>query len=199
MGVTELIFGAKKHLTVGVVQFDASVSETHSRECQLTDHPVEDGVTITDHIRRTPEKIDVTGIVTNHPIIFLASLQAVSPLTNDLSPVTDRAELAYAELRESMDRGDLMTVVTSLREYENMAITSMSVTRDAPNGNVLNCTLSLREVVVAKTETVAAPVPAKAAQKKAKDKGKKVGDGGNAAQQAKNQSILKSLSGFFGG
>ena len=197
MGVTELIFGPKTHLTVGVVQFDASVSETHTRECQVTEHPVEDGVAITDHIRRTADRIEVNGIVTNHPLIFLASIQAVSPLTDDLSPVTDRAELAYQKLCELMDKGELVTVVTSLHEYASMAITSMSVTRDVQNGNVLNCSLSLREMVVAQTETVAAPVPAKAAMKKAKNKGKKVPGASNAAQQ--NQSLLHSFSGLFGG
>jgi hypothetical protein len=197
MGLTELIFGPKTHLTVGVVQFDASISETHARECQVTDHPVEEGATISDHIRRTPEKLDVNGIVTNHPLIFLASVQAVSPLTDDLSPVTDRAELAYSKLRELMDNGELVTVVTSLWEYSNMAITSMSVTRDVQNGNVLNCSLSLREVIIAKTETVAAPVPVKTAQKKAKDKGKKVSSDASSAQQAKSSSILGKA--FIGG
>lgn len=198
MGLTELIFGPKKRLTVGVVQFDASISETHTRECEVTDHPVEEGSTISDHIRRTPEKIDVNGIVTNHPIVFLASVQAISPLLDDLSPVSDRAELAYTKLTEIMDDGELVTVATSLREYSNMAITSMAVTRDVQNGNVLNCALSLREVIIAKTETVAAPVPKKSAQKKGKDTGKKVGGESSSAQQNANRSLLAKTFGIGG-
>jgi hypothetical protein len=198
MGLTDLIFGPKTKAQVGTVQFDCSVSETHSKEAQITDHPVEEGSTISDHIRRQPESLELNGIVTNHPIIFLASIQAPSPLENDLSPTPDRAEVAYATLREIMDKGELVTVVTSFWEYENMAITSMSVTRDAQNGNVLNCNLGLREIIIAKTETVAAPEPSKAAQKKAKDAGKKAKGAASAAQSGGSQSILSSLGGLFG-
>jgi len=194
MGLTELIFGPKTHLTVGVVQFDASVSETHTRECEICDHPVEEGATISDHIWRTPERLEVNGIVTNHPLVFLASVQAVSPLTDDMSPVTDRAEVAYFKLAELMDTGQLVSVVTSLREYQNMAIVSMSVTRDVQTGNVLNCSLSLREIIIAQTETVAAPEPEKTVQKRKKDKGKKVPQ--ETPKDA--QSILSRVLGFFG-
>lgn len=199
MALTELLFGPKTHLTVGLVQFDASLSETHARQCEITDHPVEEGSTISDHIRRLPETLEVNGVVSNHPIVFLASLNSPSPITNGLTPATARAELAYSTLRKLMDDGELVTVVTSLWEYENMAITSMSVARDVNTGNVLNCSLSLREIIIAKTKTVDAPEPSNVGQKGAKDVGKKVPGAATAAQSAKSSSVLGSLASLFGG
>jgi len=174
MSISELIFGSKVRAKVGLVQFDCSVSETHSDEATVTEHPVEEGTNISDHIRKGPASLELNGIVTNTPIVYLASLQAISPLDGDLAPVQDRAELAYAELQQIMKDGRTVEVVTSLRTYQNMALTGMSVTRDATTGQVLNCSLSLREITVAVTQTVKAPAPDSTANNKPVNKGKKV-------------------------
>lgn len=157
MALISLLYSQK--VRIGLVEFDASLSETHSMNAAVTDHPVEEGSEISDHIRRQPDSVQITGIVSDTPIIWLASIAAPSPLMNDLTPVRDRAELAYAELQRLMNQGETVEVVTSLRIYENMAITSLSITRDSINGNVLNATIGLREIIVAKSETVSAPEP----------------------------------------
>jgi hypothetical protein len=174
MSISELVFGSKVRAQVGFVQFDCMLSETHSDEATVTDHPVEEGANISDHIRKGPASLELNGIVTNTPIVYLASLQAISPIEGDLTPVQDRAELAYAELRRIMEDGETVDVVTSFRNYENMALTGMSVTRDAATGQVLNCSLSLREITVAVTQTVKAPAPDSTANNKPVNKGKKV-------------------------
>jgi hypothetical protein len=56
------------NLTIGTIWIDVSLSETHQLSAQVTEHPVEDGVNITDHIRPQPRSIQIEGIVTNHPI-----------------------------------------------------------------------------------------------------------------------------------
>lgn len=196
MGALSLLFGDKTRARVGLVQFDASLTETHNKEVEVTDHPVEEGADITDHIRPVPESVDINGMVTNTPLVILASLRADSPLVGDATPIEDRAGLAYAELQRIMDDGELVTVVTSLREYENMVLTSMSVPRDVGNGNVLNANLSLREIIIAETERVAAPEPEATANKKSKAKGKQTTGPASEAQSAKSGSIL---SGLFGG
>ncbi len=193
MALTELIFGAKTRAQVGVVQFDCSLSETHSSEATITEHPVEEGADITDHIRLGHAMIDLNGLVTNTPLIFLASLQNSSPLVGDIIPVTDRVNAAYRELQRVMRKGETVDVVTSLDSYENMAITAMSVARDAANGQVLNCSLSLREIIIAVSETVEAPIPVEVAKKKPVNKGKKTKTGATAGQSSKAQGILKGL------
>ena len=198
MGLTELIFGAPVKVRVGVgasdeflpagaIEFDASVTETHDAENEITQFPVESGADITDHIRPQPERITINGVVTNTPIVFLGGI-ASDPA---------RAEDAYAKVKSMRDNGDLVSVVTSLRQYDNMAIESFSVLRDAQNGNVMNATLTLREIFIAETATVAAPEP---------EAGQAGGAGASnlgeqstpPAPEAQNTSALSAITGFGG-
>lgn len=171
MALLSLIFGDKVKARVGLVELDASLSESHSMSATVTEHPVEEGADIAYHIRRQPDAITISGIVSDTPLVFLASAQAPSPIVDDLTRAPDRVDLAYAELQRLMNDGELVDVVTSLRTYENMALTSLSVTRDVSNGNVLNATMSLRQVVVAESEKIAAPEPKTQANAPAVDGG----------------------------
>lgn len=173
MALTDLIFRREK-MRVGTVQFDASVREVHTYAAEATAFPVEDGSVISDHVRRLPDALEVNGIVTNTPVVYLASLLAPSPITEDFLRPTDRVEAALSELRRIMEKSELVDVVTSLFEYKNMAIVRSSITRDVDNGNVLNCALSLREIPIVTTQTVLQRVPLENAKKTATDTGKKV-------------------------
>jgi len=199
MAITELIFGKPTRAKIGTVTMDCSVSETHLDEVEITDHPVEVGSDISDHIRKRPVSLELNGIVTNTPVVFLASLLAESPLDYDFAPSFDRVNTAYEELRRIQSDGDLVDVVTSLREYKNMAIQSLSVSRDAATGNVLNATISLREVALAKSLAVDLPVPEAVQNLAKKSKGKVPKSESSAAQGVKSQSILSQLSGSIGG
>ncbi len=147
--MTELsvLFG-RRNVRVGLVNFDATLSESHSLSADVTEHPAEEGSNFSDHIRTQPWNLELNGVVSNTPLVFLASLNASSPIENDTTAVQDRAGLAFAELERIMQDGELVTVFTSLREYENMALANLSAQRDAASGNVANMTLSLKEVIV---------------------------------------------------
>lgn len=53
---------------VGNIKFDLEISEHHSLESQVTEHPIEDGSTVSDHVRIMPRKGSLVGLVTNHPL-----------------------------------------------------------------------------------------------------------------------------------
>lgn len=55
------------NLTIGPIWIDVSISETHGLSADVTQHPVESGSDMTDHIRPTPRTIQIEGLVTNHP------------------------------------------------------------------------------------------------------------------------------------
>lgn len=195
MGLLEVVFGKPQLAQIGVVTLDASIEETHTVASEVTEHPVEEGVSISDHIRRLPETLEINGVVTNHPIFLLPSITAPSPIGGDTAAQSDRVKAAYDQLRKIHDDGDLIKVITSLREYENMVITGFSTIRNAPNGNVMNATISLREVLTAKTETTQAPTPVNSAASATQDQGKKTT---KAADDAVTERVDQSLaaSGF---
>jgi len=173
MALTELVFGAPTLAKVGVVTFDASVSEQHGKSADVTEFPVEDGGTISDHIILRPDTLQINGIVTDHPLVFLASLNAPSPLDGDLTSVNERAKLAYAELERIMAEGEAVDVVTSFKEYTSMVIESLEVTRDAGRGNVMDATIRLKQIQKATLETVEIPEPETPSNRAVVDKGKK--------------------------
>ena len=75
----------------GIQQFDAVLSEEHERDAEVTDHSVEQGVAITDHVRPEPDRLTLEVFVSNTPVYSAdAVLQAV--VLNVASP-TDAAGL----------------------------------------------------------------------------------------------------------
>lgn len=56
------------HVEIGDVWVDVSLRETHGVGAEVTDHPVERGANIVDHIRPLPRTFSIEGLVTNHPI-----------------------------------------------------------------------------------------------------------------------------------
>ncbi len=134
-------------------QFDATISEVFASTSDVTDHPVEEGADVSDHVRRRPREFDVHGWVSNDPIVILASSQfGPAPRT--------RAEDAYDELLRIQAQAELVTVATSLKDLANMFLASISATRDKDSGRILDATLRLREIIIATTEVTSAPVPA---------------------------------------
>lgn len=53
---------------VGSIKFDLLISENHSIEANVTEHPLENGAVVSDHVRVLPRKGSLVGLVTNHPL-----------------------------------------------------------------------------------------------------------------------------------
>lgn len=195
MAETTLIFGSGKRTKIGVLQLDCTLDETHSLENMITEHPVEEGVNISDHIRRQPRMLEITGVVTNTPVVNFDKEEPLSPdISDTLSPV-DRVRLAYAKVDELLVKGEIIDVQTTLETYRNMIIQDYSIPRNVETGNTLNVTISLRELLTAKTEQVAAPEPVVVSKRLTTDQGKKAKKPSNAIQEEKTQSALSKLTG----
>ena len=212
MGLTDIIFG-KQQVELRTLppnppagaRLDASVSESHVDSAEIVSHPVEIGIDVSDHIRRLPRTLEINGVVTNTPVIFAASLQSLSPANSPaigaLAPSSDRVSAGYDSLRKCMENGYLLLVSTSLRTYVNMAIESIAVRREATTGNILDCTITLREVLLAFSLAEDVPVPVDKANQAAKNAGKKGKEVGSSAQDATAQqsaSVFKQAASLVG-
>ena len=164
MAATSLLY-VVKFSKIDSIELDASISETHSSTVDVTEHPVESGFNVSDHARPAPESIQIEAFVSNTPFSI------DSPHAGDYtSPVgitygwqslsrgePDRADIAYSALRDLKDLGAIITVVTALRTYEDMIITSLTVPRDADTGNGLRFSISLKQVRVVDAQTAVVP------------------------------------------
>ncbi len=170
MALVELILGQEK-AQIGLVRMDASIEEVHRKSNVVTEHPVEDGANIVDHIRRLPDEITIDGVVTQTPVVIGATLFAENPIEFQ-NRTTERVGRAYDELERIMNEGELIDVITTFKEYSNMALLDLSVVRNARNGNVMRATMRLREVRTAVSEQLTVPTPEDPANQPVRDAGK---------------------------
>jgi hypothetical protein len=54
-----------------IVLFDQTVSEGHEATAEVTEHPVEKGSNVADHVRQNPQNLTLEMFVTNTPIVDL--------------------------------------------------------------------------------------------------------------------------------
>ena len=69
MALLSLLFrslGVKNR--VGLLRVDATITEIHDRSSTITDHPIEGGSFIQDHIHRNPRRLTMSGFVTDTPL-----------------------------------------------------------------------------------------------------------------------------------
>lgn len=158
------LFWQPTQAQIATIQLDASVKESHKSEVASTDSPVETGQDITDFLRAKPDTLTITGIVTDWPLNAGDGAVptnyppgAVAPGTNvtSLASFTNgRAEAAYAALLALKGSPNLITVITELRTYENMALISLDVPRDAMIGESLQFTATFKEIQIVQNATV---------------------------------------------
>ncbi len=142
---------------VDTIELDASISESHVGEVEVTEHPVEEGANISDHARPKPETLSVEGVVSNTPLSRSQSRRAfeshgrnleTTTLTDEIQGQPGFAESAYAKLLFIKDTGKVVTVVTKLRTYNNMVLKSLNVPRNAQTGEILRFTAQFLQVKV---------------------------------------------------
>lgn len=172
------------------ITFDATPNENHTSAAEPTDHPVESGGDFTDHIRNLPDELGLLGVVSDLPLQKKATPIEAASTGGD---VIQRAISAYDFLFRTKSNGKLLSVFTKLRGYRNMAITSLNVTRDAQSSRIINGEIQLREIIIAVTEQVAAPVPAEPTRRRRRKQGKKTKEETSEANKEKGSSVLIKL------
>lgn len=181
MSLLSLIFNKPQRAQIGVMQLDASVSETHSRVANVSQSPIEDGSNIADHITLNPVGLSITGLVSDVPLSIInsivgAGVGAVSNVTNALGGIAGTAAAAglgsvaslvtgnprdpsdsFKYLEELFENRQPFTVITRLKRYEDMVIKSLNVPRSAQNGRGLRFTIQLEQVIIVESSEVLIP------------------------------------------
>ena len=169
-----LLFGARKPKTIGELELDATIQETHEYQNDVTEYPVEDGSTLSDNIRLAPERVTISGFVTNTPVSVIQENKAevvekfdgtveVKNLKRD--EVNNNVEFALDVLLRIAGRKidgadsepELVTIVTGLRVYTDMAMTTLNIPRDATTGQALKFDASFVKIKKVNTETIELP------------------------------------------
>lgn len=184
-----------------VLTFDASIEEQHSKAATLTDHPIEDGSDVTDHVRQQPDSIRMVGEISNHPLSRILTVNTGPDgsqrfgVINTGDDPRDRVTVAWTQLIYLIENAIPVTIVTTLWTYEDMVITSIDVPRNAKLGNTLHFTALLRHISFVKSATVDAPATTVTTAKPPVPKGKQVTKPATEEQSTFAGNIYKSIVG----
>lgn len=149
-----VLFG-RKAAKIGLLQLDATVNESHDYINEVTQYPTEDGSTATDNIRKLPERITIQGIISDRPIEV--EFNDVTDIINDENSNQPEARFVSRDdtptrietaqnillrisgrvLQGNPVRPELVTVVTGLRVYTNMALVNLNISRNGRTGRAL--------------------------------------------------------------
>lgn len=136
-----LFFKNNRVYGVGAIVFDLLISETHNFSSEITQFNIEDGSSISDHIRNTLRTGSVTGLITNFSLYQ-------SGLTSN------RAQDAFDALVRLWEARELVTINTILDVYENVVITNISVARGEDSGEALAANFSFSKLKIVKLQEV---------------------------------------------
>jgi hypothetical protein len=125
-----------------VVELDAVVEETPTRNFDATEHPVEVGANIVDHVRPKSRELKINALVVD------------TPYGEESQP--GRSRDAHAALARAGAQGVTFTITDGLERYENMILTTISTTLTKQIGtDALKLQLGFREIRLVSTQTVA--------------------------------------------
>ncbi len=139
---------------------DCTMTEEHSSEIQVTEHPVEDGSDVTDNARPKPDMLSIEGFISETPFgTFWGNYdpanggaettqgyQFPNQVGGDPLPPLGRAQAAFDLLRRLKDESEPISVTTALHYYPTMLIESLRFPRDVEIGDSLKISIRFKAV-----------------------------------------------------
>ena len=141
----ERIAAKSRQIMIGTYIIDAALTEEHNFDSDVTEYPVEQGGDVTDNIRPKPITVTIEGIVSDTPIGKMVDIR-VNQGDNGQLDFTPSAD-ALAALTAIRDARLPVPIVTSLKAYDNMAMTSLKIPRDAATGAALRFTAEFQQII----------------------------------------------------
>lgn len=168
------LFPAPKEPTkIGVIECDVLVEQEITLSSEVTEHPVEDGFPVHDHVIRNPVKLAMTIAISNIPVTWYDYFGGPSP---------DRMSDAISKLEEIYKAGQPIAIATSEKLYENMVMTDARIPRNREDGRILRIPLEFTQI--RKVQVKTADISPELADVLAKGKaGETEKDAGTATQE----------------
>lgn len=220
--MASLLFGNKAKGEIGELKLDVTSSENHISRNEVTQYPVENGFDISDHIIQRPDEISISAIISNTPVGLLQARagevfnllkgQSVSYKNLINGQGGGKAQIArdilyrisgrviHKELGTQRVKPELVTLVTGLRVYNDMAITELNFPRDASTGDALRFSATFKKVIKVDTESVKIPNPSADSKDKTKstvDKKQQATTVPKPKQKSLVFTVGKAIKGLF--
>lgn len=192
--------------SIGGIQLDAVLSETHNNTVRLTKNPVELGADITDHAIVEPKKIVIVAEVSDTPLGLAALGQIVDLITGLFGTSTTqnitRSNAAFNAMVLLQEQREPLEIQTKLRLYQDMIITSLVTTQDKDSSRIALMTIILEEVLITESQVVQLTpeqLQAGTTTEQASSAEKKGRQESVTPSDTTSTSVLKSVLDFIGG
>jgi hypothetical protein len=153
------------------LEVDVTVSEIYEFPSEVTDHPVETGTNVTDHVRPGNETCRFECIVSNTPIVVPrthmngvgGSVRAVQLSIGGNAQMLqfdgpfNRVRSVHEQILQLRRDATIINLFTGFQSVTGVVISSYNVERHPDTGDALSFTLECRKVRIVSTMT--APVP----------------------------------------
>lgn len=144
------LFHRKEGYSVGVVELDLILNENHEQNAEVTENPLQDGRAVSDGIFLHLREGSLTALVSNHSIKHATppDIQSAEALLDKAEnyELKNRAREAWEELKGIQNRKELVTIVTALEVYDNVAVTNVATELDGESGDALEIKVTFKQV-----------------------------------------------------
>lgn len=172
---------------------DAITQVNPKHTSTITNHPVETGVSISDHIFKNNVVIDIMGEFSNNPV-ELVQQNLVASQTNN------RDQEAWGILFKIYSEEQPLTIVSRFQVYENCFITALTPLDETDTGETLRFSMTLEQIRFASLQERAASLVVRSSNTDnvAINDSKGVKSGGKEVTSRKEQSVnqlVKTVTG----
>jgi len=123
-----------------LIEVDAYLSETHNFASKIAEHPVESGRVVSDHIILLPPVVNITGIITDTPLLKW------NQTTGLLTPQEGRSLEKVKQLLEMREARQLFSISTSLGVYNDYFFVSFDIPFDVRDGYSAKFSATLKKL-----------------------------------------------------
>ena len=134
--------------TIGTLQCDCIVEHTTEFNSSVTEHPIEGGFVIADHVAREPMKLSLTAIITPTPVSYFRIMGGSNP---------DRLGEAASYLEQVHLAGEPITIVLPDGIYDSMVMTSCPLPRNVQDCFCYRLALEFTHVTIVSQKTEEIP------------------------------------------
>lgn len=151
------LFFTDKQYRLGEITIDAIVKENHELRAKISEHPSEGGESFIDHVAHEATTIQIDGIISNTPMTWIG-ITAVESLVNYFHEKSnDIVAQAFKKLEDIFAKREPISIVTSLKEYDNMVLESLSIERGGGSFDSLHFNATAKQIRIIEKATIDIP------------------------------------------
>lgn len=155
---TSILFKLGDEPSQRLLEIDATPRISHTFSAEVTEHPVEEGGNITDHVRQRNFVLSLDGVIVDYPLnngrekstgATVKTYSAVGKAGEKTRSV--EASNLFQRLQKE---GVLCKVTTSLKIYENMVLKEYTTNKTPDTKGAIRFTLTFQEIKLVQSKDI---------------------------------------------